>query len=117
MSDRDVAVVVAFNEAINARDPDALGRLMHDRHRFIDSAGVTVDGKAACIEAWHGFFDAFPDYLNVFDDVRGDGPGAVEVRGRSECSAQALAGPARWRALVEDGLVLQWHVSDVGDEG
>jgi ketosteroid isomerase-like protein len=116
VSDRDVATVVAFNEAINARDLDALGRLMHEQHRFIDSAGATVEGKAACIEAWHGFFNAFPDYRNIFDDIRSDATGAIQVRGRSECSTPALDGPARWRALVEDGLVLQWQVSDVSDQ-
>lgn len=114
MSDPDVATVVAFNEAINARDLAALGRLMHERHRFIDSAGATIEGKAACLQAWRGFFAAFPDYRNVFDEIRRDTTGAVQVRGRSECSTPALDGPARWRALVKDGLVLQWQVSDVG---
>jgi ketosteroid isomerase-like protein len=115
VSAKDVATVVAFNEAINARNLDVLGELMHDRHRFIDSAGATIEGKAACLEAWRGFFDAFPDYRNVFDDIRSDAAGAVQVRGRSECSTPALEGPARWLALVEDGLVLQWQVSEVGD--
>ena len=111
--DGNVATVVAFNEAINARDLDALARLMHEQHRFIDAAGATVDGRRACVEAWRGFFDAFPDYHNVFDDVRGDATGAVEARGRSECSVPDLQGPARWRALVQDGLVVEWQVSDV----
>ena len=110
--DRDVATVVAFNEAINARDLEALGQLMHDKHRFVDSAGSTVQGKTACLDAWRGFFDAFPDYRNVFEDVRSDGPGVVAVRGQSECSTPELHGPARWRALVDDGLVRQWQVSD-----
>ncbi len=113
---KDVATVVAFNEAINARNLDALGQLMHDRHRFIDSAGATIQGKAACLEAWRGFFDAFPDYRNVFDDIRSEAAGVVAVRGRSECSATpVLDGPARWLALVEDGLILQWQVSEVGE--
>lgn len=116
-SNQDVAIVMAFNEAINARDPDALGRLMHEQHRFIDSAGATIEGKAACLQAWRGFFAAFPDYRNVFEDVRSDPTGAVQVRGRSESSTPALDGPARWRALVKDGLVVQWQVSDVGDHG
>lgn len=116
MSDRDVATVVAFNVAINARDLDALSALMHERHRFVDSAGATLEGKAACIEAWRGFFAAFPDYRNIFDEVGVDATGAVQVRGRSQCSTPALDGPARWRALVEDGLVVLWQVSDVTDQ-
>jgi ketosteroid isomerase-like protein len=106
----DVEVVLAFNEAINARDLDALSALMTDNHRFVDSADATVDGKEACTDAWRGFFAAFPDYRNVFDDVRSSAPGVVEVIGRSVCSVAELDGPARWRAEVRDGKVAVWQV-------
>jgi hypothetical protein len=112
MGAADEAAVLAFNEAINARDLEALGRLMHDQHRFVDSAGTAVAGKAACLQEWRGFFAAFPDYRNVFDSLSSDATGAVEVRGRSECAEPALAGPARWHAVVRDGLLLEWRVSD-----
>jgi len=111
----DARVVVAFNDAINRRDLAALSALMTDGHRFIDSAGSVVDGKPACVEAWRGFFSAFPDYRNVFDDVRADDAGVVEVRGRSECSTEELAGPAEWRVVVRGGLVEEWRVSDPFD--
>lgn len=52
-----VAAVLAFKEAINRRDPVALGKLMTESHRFIDSAGETVEGRSACVGAWRGFFD------------------------------------------------------------
>ena len=61
------AVVLAFNEAISRRDRAALGALMTECHRFVDSAGATVDGRDACLTAWQGFFDSFPDYRKVFD--------------------------------------------------
>jgi hypothetical protein len=48
----------------------------------------------------------------VFDNVRSSSGGIVEVHGRSECSIAALAGPARWRAVVADGLVVEWRVFD-----
>src|SRR5262245_18014852 len=82
----EVDVVHAFNDAINARDLDALTALMTDDHRFVDGEGAIVDGKVACTEAWRGFFAAFPDYRNVFDDVRSTAPGFVDVTGHSECS-------------------------------
>jgi ketosteroid isomerase-like protein len=108
MSD-PVAVVGAFNQAINERDLDALAALMTDTHRFVDAAGSTVEGKAACVEAWRGFFASFPDYRNVFDRVAVDGE-TVHVDGRSECSVAELDGPARWRAVVRDGGVDVWQV-------
>jgi ketosteroid isomerase-like protein len=108
----NVAVVHAFNEAINGRHLAALTELMTESHRFIDSAGVTLEGKNACVEAWRGFFDSFPDYRNVFAEVGEVGDGVVVVRGRSECSFAPLDGPAEWRAVVFNARVDVWQVSE-----
>ena len=108
----DEAATRAFNDGINAGDVDTLARLMTDDHRFVDTEGAAVEGKAACLEAWRGFFAAFPDYRNVFDQVASDGHDGVDVVGRSECSEPLLRGPARWHAVVRDGLVAEWHVAD-----
>jgi ketosteroid isomerase-like protein len=105
------SVVVAFNECINARDLDGLTSMMTDDHEFVDSAGAVVAGKAACVEAWRGFFDAFPDYRNVFASVLADGD-TVTVVGRSECSEPSLVGPARWTATVRAGRIARWQVDD-----
>jgi uncharacterized protein (TIGR02246 family) len=113
-----IAVAAAFNEAINARDLDRLAALMTDDHTFVDSAGGTVAGKAACVEAWRGFFEAFPDYRNVFtaltaDEAANDADGeVVTIEGHSECADPRLAGPARWTAVVRDGRVARWQVDD-----
>ncbi len=110
----DAAIVNAFNEAINRRDVAGLALLMTPGHRFIDSAGGTVAGLDACVEAWRGFFDSVPDYRNIFDDVVDAGGGTVLVHGRSECSVPELHGPAEWRAEVIDGRVDVWHVTEPG---
>jgi ketosteroid isomerase-like protein len=106
-----VTVVLAFNEAINARDLAALADLMTETHRFVDAAGASLDGKAACVAAWRGFFDAFPDYRNDFDRLE-EIDDVVVVTGRSSCSVEVLDGPAEWRAVVVDGRVERWQVSD-----
>jgi len=111
MSD-PVVTVTAFNAAINGRDLDALAALMTATHRFVDAAGSSVEGRAACVDAWRGFFEAYPDYRNVFDELVPAGDGVVEVRGRSECREPALDGPARWRAVVCDGRVEVWQVTE-----
>jgi ketosteroid isomerase-like protein len=105
-----IDVVRSFNDAINGRDLDALASLMTSAHRFVDVDGATADGRPACVEAWRGFFSAYPDYRNHFDDVDDLGGGVVAVGGRSACSVAALDGPARWRAVVVDGLVDVWQV-------
>jgi ketosteroid isomerase-like protein len=106
------SVVVAFNHCINARDLDGQVDLMTDDHTFVDSAGGTIDGKPACTKAWRGFFDAFPDYRNVFASIVADG-GTVAAVGHSECSVPALAGPARWTATIRDGKIARWQVDEV----
>jgi ketosteroid isomerase-like protein len=108
-----VAVVRAFNAAINARDLDALARLMAADHRFVDTAGSTVAGRAACVDAWRGFFTAYPSYRNRFELVATSGTGSVTATGRSLCVEEpALDGPAEWRAVVVDGLVATWQVCE-----
>jgi ketosteroid isomerase-like protein len=107
------ALVVAFNDRINARDLDGLAALMTDDHTFIDPAGAAVTGSGACTEAWRGFFAAFPDYRNVFTATTVDGD-TVVVTGYSTCSEPALAGPARWTATVRNGKVARWQVADTG---
>ena len=114
MTDTAAAAVSAFNEAINARDIGRLSSLMTEGHRFIDSAGTVVSGKQACAEAWRGFFAAFPDYRNVFTLVSNAGGGVGEIAGHSECSEPVLAGPARWQAIVVNGLVDEWRVYETG---
>jgi ketosteroid isomerase-like protein len=105
-------LVVAFNEAINARDLDGLCALMSSDHRFVDSAGGTVVGRESCRSAWASFFESFPDYRNVFDRITVVAPGDVVVDGRSECSFGPLRGPARWHVTLAAGSVVEWRVED-----
>lgn len=103
-------VVQAFNDAITARDLAALTALMTEDHRFVDGEGHTVEGRAACTEAWRGFFESFPDYRNVFEDVEEVSPGVVEVAGRSVCATPELHGPAHWHVEVRGDEVSLWQV-------
>jgi ketosteroid isomerase-like protein len=101
---------VAFNEAINRRDLDALAELMTDGHTFIDSDGNVLAGRKRVLEAWQGFFEAFPDYRNEWARVIPMGSTVIAV-GRSRCSAEpALDGPAIWAARTADGRVSEWRV-------
>lgn len=112
MGDTAADRVVAFNEAINAQDLDGLCALMSSDHRFVDSAGGTVVGKDSCRSAWATFFESFPDYRNVFDNITVIAPERVVVDGRSECAFEPLHGPARWHATVVAGSILEWRVEE-----
>jgi ketosteroid isomerase-like protein len=109
MSDRDIAI--QFNDAINARDLEALVALMTADHRFIDTEGTVFEGVDRCREIWAGFFSAFPDYRNHFDTVIAKA-GQVAIAGRSACSDVRLAGPALWSAIIVDCAVREWRVCE-----
>jgi ketosteroid isomerase-like protein len=101
---------VAFNEAINRRDIEALRRLMTDGHVFIDSDSNVLAGKARVLKAWEGFFDVFPDYRNEWSKVI-PSDGALIAIGRSLCSTEpALNGPAIWAVRTADDKVSEWRV-------
>jgi ketosteroid isomerase-like protein len=102
-------IVTAFNDCITRRDIDGLSKLMTDDHVFIDAVNNRISGKARCIEAWNGFFDAFPDYRNRFERVVMVGNEAVII-GHSVCSDVRLAGPALWTAKMEGELIAEWRV-------
>jgi ketosteroid isomerase-like protein len=102
-------VTVAFNERNNSRDLEGLALLMTDDHTFIDAAGHAIRGKSACRDAWRGFFNAFPDYQNLFESIVVDDSRVVVV-GRSRCSDARLDGPALWVATVSGDRVVEWRV-------
>src|SRR5919201_473059 len=102
-------IAVQFNEAINARDIEALGALMTDDHRFVDTEERAVITKEACLDMWRGFFEQFPDYRNVFTAVL-PRDNVVLAVGYSTCSFAALAGPAIWKATIRGNKVAEWRV-------
>jgi ketosteroid isomerase-like protein len=107
---RPAETVLAFNDAITRRDVAALGRLMTDDHTFIDAAGKVFSGKEEVLDAWRGFFQAFPDYRNVWTEVSPSGDTVIAL-GHSVCPTEPeLDGPALWAADVRDGRVSAWRV-------
>jgi len=105
------ALVRSFNVCISGRDADGLSTLMTGDHVFIDTAGNRVAGKEACLNAWRGFFAAFPNYRNVLERMRMTGD-AVAVAGHSSCSDPRLNGPALWSAKLRGAQICEWRVYD-----
>ncbi|MEX2552042.1 MAG: nuclear transport factor 2 family protein [Actinomycetota bacterium] len=106
------STVRSFNENINARNIEGLASLMSDDHVFIDTAGGSVTGKRACLEAWRGFFNAYPRYRNSFESVQAK-DGVVTIIGHSECpGVPILEGTALWTAMVSGNRVAQWRVHE-----
>lgn len=102
-------IALQFNTSINKRDLEGLASFMAENHVFIDTEGHAIKGKNACVEAWQGFFQQFPDYKNIFKTVtsRDD---LVLIIGYSTCSFEPLNGPALWTAKIQDDKVVEWRV-------
>ena len=106
--------VVAFVNAINAHDLDALAELMSDDHTFIDAHGNEVTGREQMIAGWRGYLEWFPDYrievTQIFEN--GDDFGMFGYAGGS-FKGKADAGwrlPAAWKASVKGARVSLWQV-------
>jgi ketosteroid isomerase-like protein len=104
-----LALVSKFNDCINKQDIEGLAEFMTEDHIFIDALANTVKGKDHCIEAWNGFFIAFPDYRNVFKEITVEN-NLVKMLGYSTCSVPALHGPAIWTAKIRRGQIYEWRV-------
>src|SRR5881409_650988 len=55
-------VAEQFVTAINAHDVERLASLMTSDHRFIDSLGSAVEGRASVRAGWQFYFGMVPDY-------------------------------------------------------
>ena len=100
-----------FNEAINCRDLKALEGLMTADHALVCYGSLDASGRDASLDAWRGFFEAYPRYVNIMAVIVSNGD-LVAMAGRSECPREPeLEGPALWSARVEDsGLLSEWRV-------
>jgi ketosteroid isomerase-like protein len=112
------SIVIEFISRINAHDPRGLVNLMTDTHRFIDSLGVSVTGKAAMLEAWGGYFLFFPDYTVEYSLIMELGSEVAvfaTVRGTLAVGGKLLKEnswelPAACKAVVKDGKIDEWRV-------
>jgi hypothetical protein len=118
MGDSAELVARAFVRAINRQDVDGLTALMAPNHRFVDSLGTVSEGKEEIRSAWIGYFLMIPDYSLVVDETYCNGPAVVMLgmaRGTYAPDGY-LEAENRWetpvaiRALVENGLLIEWRV-------
>lgn len=113
-----VSVVLAFLDAINARDVDKICALMSEDHVFVDGLGNQMGGRESMRKAWSGYFQWFPDYRVSHEEIFSQGE-VVAAFGSAE-GTYAVKGelakenhwsvPAAWKAVVQNGLVKEWRV-------
>ena len=118
MDTKELEIVRAFNEAINAGDVERLSALMAENHTFIDSQGNAVSGATTMTEGWRGYFRMFPDYKNNIEGFLQNG-NTVMAYGSASGTYNGKKGPVAenyiemptaWKAIVEEGKVKEWRV-------
>jgi len=111
-------ITLAFVEAINAGNIEAIVDLMSEDHLFTDSLGAQIRGRTAMRSAWIAYALMIPDYRITVDHVLASGDvvalfgkaagtfapdGKVFPKNRWEI-------PAAWRAVVANQQVSEWQV-------
>jgi ketosteroid isomerase-like protein len=112
---RSSNAVLAFIEAINGGDVEALLSLMTDDHvmRILDETPVSA--KEALRAAWRGYFEAFPRYRIYVDRVAVEGE-RVAVLGATTGSHLGLPDeeerdlPVVWTADVRGDQLASWNI-------
>jgi ketosteroid isomerase-like protein len=106
-----VEAVLAFFDAINRHDSDALAALMTEDHIFIDSLGASVRGRDKMPAGWRAYFAMCPDYRVSHEDILHTG-NIVAAFGSAGGTIREIGWktPAAWRVVVLDGLIQEFRV-------
>lgn len=104
-------IALEFNNCINEKNLDKLGKLMTSEHRFIDSLDSKTIGKENCLKLWKEFFRLFPDYKNTFNTVSSKEDTVILI-GYSTCSDERLNKTAIWTAKIKDEMLEEWRIYD-----
>ncbi|HEY7402457.1 MAG TPA: nuclear transport factor 2 family protein [Candidatus Angelobacter sp.] len=113
-----IEIVLEFEHAINARNPDTICSLMTSDGEFIDSLGNPIQGVEKLRAAWTGYFKMVPDYSVSHSEIFADG-NTVAVFGSAQgtfskdgtlAKENFWKAPAAWRAVIKDSKVAVWQV-------
>lgn len=112
-NDRAVSVVIAFNQALNARNVDAMMRLMTPDCVFENTApppdGARYEGQAAVRAFWERFFETAPHTQIEIEEVFDAGDRCVMRWVYRWIGANGSAGHVRGVDLytLRDGLIAE----------
>ena len=107
-----VRIVIAFNDAFNKHDVDAMMQLMSDECLFENTYpapdGTVYKGKAAVIKFWQTFFEESPSAHIDIEEIFGMGYRCV-MRWRYDWLDEENGGNGHVRGVdifqIKDGLI------------
>jgi ketosteroid isomerase-like protein len=111
-------VALAFVDAINRQNVEAIAKLMTGDHAFIDSLANRIEGAEQVQDGWAGYFRMVPDYKVEVEEIFVNAP-VVMIVGTARGTYDAGSGlpaenrwatPAVWRAVIRGSQVAEWRV-------
>lgn len=111
-----VKIALAFVDACNARDGEALAGLLDPDVIFQDSRGGRIKGRAAMLQALAQVNAVAPDLRVEIDRSSRRGDTAL-LTGRSISTHVELACDTQWRAVVRGGRLVEWQAYGRPSEG
>ena len=109
------AAAISFIDCVNRADLDGLGALMTVDHALEVFDEAPLVGRDANVEAWRGYFAAFPRYVIYPRRIAASGD-VVAVQGHTTGSHLDLPDEdevqlsAIWLVTVVDGAVRRWRL-------
>lgn len=112
-----LATTISFIDCINRTDLVKLAELIHQDHRLVMADEPPIVGRDANIEAWRGYFGAFPEYV-IYPRVLVTNASRVAVLGATTGShlnlpdEEELQLDVIWIGEAHDGSLTLWRVCD-----
>jgi len=112
-----LAATVSFIDCVNRTDLDGLTALLHADHELLVLDEPPIVGRDANVEAWRGYFTAFPEYV-IYPRMLVEHGLRVTVLGNTTGShlnlpdEEELALVVIWIAEVDHGRLSRWQVCE-----
>jgi hypothetical protein len=110
-----LATAVSFIDCVNRTDLVGLTELLHTDHRLVVLDEPALVGRTANVDAWRGYFTAFPRYV-IYPRFMTASADRVAVLGTTTGSHLDLPDEAEskltviWIAEADNGSLTLWQV-------
>jgi len=97
--------------AINDHDVTRIASLMTPDSVFVDSLGNRVESARTIEAGWRSYFAICPDYwIRAESSISEGDTTLISGEAGGTIDGETWGIPAAWKAVIRDGLMLEWRV-------